>query len=141
MESSVEKLLESEGLLGNSAFVIRVPKAGELMTMNQRKHWSWVSKQKRAWRDATCTVAMGTPGLVFPNAGFRSIVRCVLPVTQLRRRDPHNYYPTVKPIVDGLVDAGVWPDDTPDFVETREPMFAICDSAYIVIHKKDGTIS
>ena len=28
-----------------------------------------------------------------------------------RRRDPHNYMATVKPIVDGLVDAGVLPDD------------------------------
>jgi len=33
-----------------------------------------------------------------------------------RRRDPHNYMPTVKAIIDGLVDAGVWPDDTPEDV-------------------------
>ncbi|WP_128683426.1 hypothetical protein [Actinomyces qiguomingii] len=28
-----------------------------------------------------------------------------------RRRDTHNLMPTVKPIVDGLVDAGLLPDD------------------------------
>jgi len=106
------------------------------MTMNQRKHWTWVSKNKRAWRDATCTVAVARPELLFPGVGVSSIVRCVFPVKQLRRRDPHNYYPTVKPIVDGLVDAGLWPDDTPDFVETREPMFAVCQDMYVIIERK-----
>lgn len=27
------------------------------------------------------------------------------------RVDPPNFYPTVKPLVDGLTDAGWWPDD------------------------------
>lgn len=31
-----------------------------------------------------------------------------------RRRDPHNYHATMKPIVDRLVQAGLWPDDTPE---------------------------
>lgn len=39
----------------------------------------------------------------------------------VRRRDPHNYFPTVKPVVDGLIDAGLWPDDTPEWVTTTEP--------------------
>ena len=136
MESSVEKLLESVGLSGTNVIVIRVPKAGDLMTMNQRKHWTWVSKNKRAWRDAVCKEAVARPELAFPNCGIRSVVRCVFPVKQIRRRDPHNYYPTVKPIVDGLVDAGLWPDDTPDFVETREPMFAVCQDMYVIIERK-----
>lgn len=49
------------------------------------------------------------------------LVRCrvqvMLPVPDGRLRDPHNYEPTVKPIVDGLVQAGVWPDDSPQWVE------------------------
>lgn len=28
-----------------------------------------------------------------------------------RRRDAHNYYPTVKALIDGLVDGGLLPDD------------------------------
>lgn len=32
-------------------------------------------------------------------------------VTDARRRDPHNFTLTLKPLVDGLVDAGVFPDD------------------------------
>ena len=57
-----------------------------------------------------------------PGAQPPSIVEVSLPVRDNRRRDPHNYYPTVKAIVDGLVDAGLWPDDTPEFVRTVEPV-------------------
>ncbi len=33
-----------------------------------------------------------------------------------RRRDPHNYYPTLKAIVDGLVDYGLLPDDSHEYL-------------------------
>lgn len=49
------------------------------------------------------------------------MVTVALPVYGLYRRDPHNFFVTVKHVVDGLVDAGVWPDDTPDWVTTTEP--------------------
>lgn len=39
------------------------------------------------------------------------IVVTVFPPTR-RRIDPPNLYPTVKAIVDGLTDAGFWPDDS-----------------------------
>lgn len=112
-----------------------MPKVADLLTMNQRKHWTWVSKNKRAWRTAAADAAFAA-GVVFPQAGACSFVRCVFPVKQMRRRDPHNYFPTVKPLVDGLVDAGVWPDDTPEFVETREPLFAVCEDVYILLWSK-----
>lgn len=51
-----------------------------------------------------------------------SLVTVTLPVSGNRRRDPHNWTPTVKAIVDGLVDAGVWPDDNSDWVATVEPV-------------------
>lgn len=46
-----------------------------------------------------------------------------IPVRGRRRRDPHNYTGTVvKAIVDGLVDAGFWPDDTGEHVTIVDPM-------------------
>lgn len=42
-----------------------------------------------------------------------------------RRRDPHNFAPTLKHVIDGLVDAGLWPDDTPEYVRTLEPALAV----------------
>lgn len=52
-----------------------------------------------------------------------SIVQIHIPFTTNRRRDPHNYCGTVlKAVIDGLVQAGAWPDDTPDYVGHREPV-------------------
>lgn len=39
-----------------------------------------------------------------------------------RNRDAHNLYPTVKALVDGIVDAGVVPDDNTDYLSTNEPV-------------------
>lgn len=39
-----------------------------------------------------------------------------------RRRDPMNLVASLKPIEDGVVDAGVIPDDTPEFSEPTVPV-------------------
>lgn len=42
------------------------------------------------------------------------------------RRDPHNYTGTVcKSIIDGLVLASLWPDDTPEWLTLREPVLSV----------------
>jgi hypothetical protein len=52
-----------------------------------------------------------------------SLVRVHIPFTLNRRRDPHNYCGTVvKAIIDGLVIAGAWKDDTPKYVEHLSPV-------------------
>lgn len=40
----------------------------------------------------------------------------------LRRRDPFNLVATLKPVEDGIVDAGVIPDDTPQYSEPTVPV-------------------
>jgi Holliday junction resolvase RusA-like endonuclease len=95
-----------------------------------------VSKQKRAWREIA-----GILGQVQADEwnskkkAQKSTIEFIFPVTQNRRRDPHNYYPTIKPIVDGLTDAGFWLDDTPEYVETREPIFYKGETVYVLIHQ------
>lgn len=43
-----------------------------------------------------------------------------------RRRDPHNYVGTVvKSMIDGLVSAGLWPDDNPEWVSVGEPVLTV----------------
>lgn len=93
--------------------------------MNQRKHWAWIAKRKHAWREAAKIAALGwqsDPKMRRMNG--TAMVSFVFPVTTNRRRDPHNFYPTIKPIIDGLTDAGLWPDDTPEYVMTVEPFFS-----------------
>lgn len=106
------------------------------LTMNQRKHWRWVAKQKKAWREITAILArLQHEHWDTTKKDCKSTVEFVFPVTQNRRRDPHNYYPTVKPIVDGLTDAGFWLDDTPEYVETREPIFYKGETVHVLIHQ------
>jgi hypothetical protein len=62
-----------------------------------------------------------------------SVVSLTLPVKDRRKRDPHNYCGTVlKAVIDGLVQAGAWPDDTPEYVGHREPVFRL-GGKYVVI--------
>ena len=50
------------------------------------------------------------------------LVTVTIPFKDNRRRDPHNYCGTVvKAIIDGLVLAGIVPDDTPEWIGHREP--------------------
>ena len=90
-----------------------------LMSMNDRHHWRKKAGITKVWRYAACVHGIQN-GVARLNLG-PSVVRCTFEMAGAHRRDPHNYYPTVKAIIDGLVDAGAWPDDTPEFVSTVEP--------------------
>lgn len=57
-----------------------------------------------------------------------------------RHRDRDNLVATLKPIHDGLVDAGVVPDDTPDFVESPWPEIdpptgGVCGRLYVIVRE------
>lgn len=88
----------------------------KLLSMNDRHHWRRRSSDVKHWRTAAWAKALDH-GPQPP-----AMVVITLDVPDARRRDPANYYATVKPIVDGLVDAGWWPDDTPEYVTTCEPL-------------------
>ena len=87
-----------------------------LMNMNERLHWAEERRRAKAWRKAAKTAAVD----VGPQPPCWITVE--LPVRGRIRRDPANWTTTVKHIVDGLVDAGLWPDDTPEHVTTTEPL-------------------
>jgi hypothetical protein len=42
-----------------------------------------------------------------------------------QRRDPHNWAPTAKYLIDGFTLAGLWPDDNSKHVRTDEPAFVV----------------
>lgn len=79
--------------------------------------------QKNEWKNAAyyATVA------AFPGVGpeGRRMPPCdvfiSIPVVGNYRRDAHNLELTIKPIVDAIVDAGVWPDDTDQWVTMHPP--------------------
>jgi crossover junction endodeoxyribonuclease RusA len=110
---------------------IRFRPPARLLSMNDRHHWSVRARLARDWRLAAQVAtrnAHSSGRFGSDQVGYfahlpmpPSVISIVLPVRDSRRRDPHNYFATVKPIVDGLVDAGLWPDDTPEWVTTTEP--------------------
>lgn len=114
--------------------VIEFTRPARLMSLNDRHHWTTRRTLTKAWRKAAWAAAVEQLG-PSPSARWRraSIVAVQLPVARGARRDPHNYVATVKPIVDGLVDAGVWPDDTPSFVRTVEPTFVVVGKGPLIV--------
>lgn len=61
-----------------------------------------------------------------------------------RRRDPLNLVATLKPIEDGIVDAGVIPDDTPTYLTPVMPVIHEPNSKspriYFVIREHDAEL-
>lgn len=90
---------------------VAIPAPAPWLSANQR-HKRRPDVIIRAWREAGLVHArrVHLPKLQ------RVHVLAVLCFPDRRRRDPHNYYPTLKALVDGLVDYGLVPDDSHQFL-------------------------
>lgn len=90
------------------------------LTLNPRRHGHWHA-HARTVRDVRSTGA-----LVARAAGIPPLERATAALhyrpRDRRRRDPENLTPTSKALVDGLVDAGVLPDDTPTYFTPAVPV-------------------
>lgn len=105
------------------------------ISMNEGDTWN-VRTKTAAWRDraywAWCEAhpGAGPSGRTFPHP---AAVHVVIPFPANRRRDPINFAKTVKHIVDGLVTAGAWPDDTLEYVEQNIPTLVVDRLALVVV--------
>lgn len=79
------------------------------LTANQRLHWSTRMRRTRMLRAYAASEAR-IHGLAGRRLG-PSIVTAMIGYPTKGRADPTNAEPTVKAIIDGLVDARVWDDD------------------------------
>lgn len=98
------------------------------LNLNDRQHWAQRAKATRLWREASGFAALAdSHGMTRHGHNYylpRSLVQIDIPVRSMKtRRDPSNWSPSTKAVVDGLVDAGLWPDDTSEYVATAEPVF------------------
>lgn len=94
--------------MSRHVFTIRVHKALWL-TANQRLHWSTRMRRTRMLRAYAASEAR-IHGLAGRRLG-PSVVTVVIGYPTTGRADPANAAPTMKAIIDGLVDARVWDDD------------------------------
>lgn len=87
------------------------------LTANQRMHWGRRAKLTKQLRAEACAKAN--------LADIPPMQRCEVTLTWYvrdhRRRDVDNIVPTLKAYCDGIVDAHVSPDDTPQYMVKRMP--------------------
>ena len=99
-------------------WVIPLPWEKPPLSLNQRLHW----RVKHQWTKVLRQIAAvevrrhGIPGLV------RCRVQLAWAPPDRRVRDEDNLVATLKPLCDGLVDAGVVPDDGPAWMDKPTPM-------------------
>lgn len=91
-----------------SEWEVTIPAPAPWLNANDRQHWRAKAGRVAVWRDAGHTYAKVHR---LPKLGAAYII-AHLRFPDRRRRDAANYQPTLKAIVDGLVDYGLIPDDS-----------------------------
>lgn len=79
-----------------------------LLNTNTRKHWTDRSTKTAIWRPTATQTAHQTN---LPKNIPYAVIHAHIYKARAGRYDPSNLYPTVKAIVDGLMDYGLLPDD------------------------------
>jgi crossover junction endodeoxyribonuclease RusA len=106
---------------------------GPLLNMNDRQHHQARARSVKPWKEAAYYAACAwRPGPRARRLDGLQLVTCLLPVRGRKVRDPHNYAPTMKAIIDGLTAAELWPDDSAEFVRTSEPILVV-DGALVTV--------
>lgn len=96
------------------------------LSMNQANKMHWAERRRRTdpWKLLAWATAVNAHLDQVIN-GEPCVVTVHIPFRTRHRRDPHNFAPVCKAVVDGLVKAGVWPDDTEHYVTVTEPVCVV----------------
>lgn len=134
-ERAVELLTEAGRIrngtvLSMEPITFTMPAPCKPWSINEERshHWSWRSGRIKNWRRASFYAARAASVPAMPP----SEITVSLPFAAHGRRDPSNYLPPVKALIDGLVDAGLWPDDTEEYVSVAEPRLVVGATQVVV---------
>ena len=109
-------------------WTLKLPYQKPPLNMNQRLHWA---KKARLTKNVRSSAYFLARSQRIP--AYRHIkVQLHYVPRDNRRRDPSNLIATQKPLVDGLVTAGVVPDDTPKYVTEAMPKIHPADKTATV---------
>lgn len=86
---------------------------GPPISLNSRMKWQQSSRINRDLRAEARYRSARIPRLAHADVTLDWVV------VDKRRRDEDNMFATLKPLADGLVDAGIVPDDTPEYMAKR----------------------
>jgi crossover junction endodeoxyribonuclease RusA len=101
-------------------YEIVLPYTKPPLSLNQRLHWAVKAKLVKEVRTATAQLAKQAQ---IPPLEAVEITLIYTPKTA-RKRDTDNLFATLKPAVDGLVDAGVIADDNTEIVTKLSVLIA-----------------
>lgn len=112
--------IHSAGQADDEVIVLELPWQSPPLSMNDRMHHLAKGRLVREVRKTAADLAQRT--------GIGSMVRPSLQlvwlVTTRHKRDTDNVVPTLKALADGIVDAGVAADDTPEFMHKGMPIIS-----------------
>lgn len=91
---------------------IVIPAPAPWLNANQRVDLRRQTPHRRAWRDAGRVYAMAAKLPKLQRAHLLAELR----FADSRNRDVHNLYPSIKALVDGLIDYGLLPDDSHQYL-------------------------
>ena len=93
-------------------WTIELPAGMPLVSLNHREHWAARNRKARGLKDAA--IALARQAKIPPLERIR--VTVLFDPPDRRKRDHDNLWPVAKHLTDGLVIAGVVPNDTPEYV-------------------------
>lgn len=96
------------------SWTLELPYRTPPLSLNDRDHWAVKAAKTKEVRDAVIVLARHAR---IPKCERIAVLLYYQPAV-IRRRDAENLAGTLKPAVDGLVDVGVIPDDTPDYLHS-----------------------
>lgn len=114
--------------------VLTIPRPDEWVSVNHRLHWRELRRRNRTWREAGIVWARKEKLRGLPPS--RVVAELMMTARRRARIDPANYQDTVKAVIDGLVDAGVWPDDSSAWVTGPDMRLgAVADGPeFLILH-------
>lgn len=112
-----------------------LPPSPPLSINEERRMAHWGSRLRRLdpWKDTT--IVLARQERIASQVNNRPArVQLIIPFRTKTRRDPHNYVGTnVKACIDGLIKAGVWPDDTAEWVQVVDPLLIVGADKHVLI--------
>jgi hypothetical protein len=101
---------------------LELPAKTKLINANQNLHFRRKAEMVKVIRNAAWTMARHSNIPALQRAHIYFVIH---PDTSIKRRDPGNWAPSAKAAVDGLVDAGILPDDNKDHLLGPDPRIGI----------------
>lgn len=102
-------------------WTIRLPYTKPPLSLNDRTHW-----RKKASITKAIRAHVAAAAAVIPVCDRAAVTLYYVP-RDARRRDADNLIPILKAACDGIVDAGVVPDDTPELMTKHMPIICAPD--------------